>query len=165
VSYPAEPGRFDDAAVGEALERVDLGHLTPSLDRTERWDRQLTLDEQQRLAFARLLLHKPRWVVLDDAISALGDEHRRLVLSLAKRELAEATLIGLGRDAVLDGFWTRTLHIVEVPGGPCLHIGLPPAAQAADVGRIAAGSSAAASPAASSAPNNERLAARRKGWR
>jgi putative ATP-binding cassette transporter len=32
---------------------VDLGDLVPSLDRTERWDRQLPLDEQQRLAFAR----------------------------------------------------------------------------------------------------------------
>ena len=63
VCYPAEPGRFDEAAVSAALERVDLGDLVPSLDRTDRWDRQLPLDEQQRLAFARLLLHAPRWVV------------------------------------------------------------------------------------------------------
>ncbi|MGH6885922.1 MAG: ABC transporter ATP-binding protein/permease, partial [Geminicoccales bacterium] len=82
VCYPAEPGHFDEAAVVAALERVDLGHLLPSLDRMERWDRQLPLDEQQRLAFARLLLHAPRWVVLDDAISALSETHRRLVLSL-----------------------------------------------------------------------------------
>ena len=118
VCYPAEPGHFDEAAVVAALERVDLGHLVPSLDRTERWDRQLPLDEQQRLAFARLLLHAPRWVVLDDAISALGDLHRRLVLSLCDRELLGVTLIRLGRDSVLDGFWNRTLHIIERPGGP-----------------------------------------------
>ena len=72
-----------------ALERVDLGHLTPSLDRTERWDRQLSLDEQQRLAFARLLLHAPRWVFLDEAIGALDDDHRRRVLSIFERELAQ----------------------------------------------------------------------------
>jgi putative ATP-binding cassette transporter len=123
VSYPAEPERFDDGAVRSALERLDLGHLAPALDRTGHWDRQLPLDEQQRLAFARLLLHRPRWVVLDDAISALGDEHRRLVLSLCERELVGATLIRLGRDPVLDGFWTRTLHVVERPGGPCLRSG------------------------------------------
>ena len=126
VSYPAEPGRFDDAAVRAALERVDLGHLVPSLDRTERWDRQLSLDEQQRLAFARLLLHAPRWVVLDDAIGALDEEHRRLVLSIFERELAGATVIRLGRDPVLDGFWTRTLHIIEHPDGPCLRAGAQP---------------------------------------
>jgi putative ATP-binding cassette transporter len=126
VSYPAEPDRFEDGTVRAALERLDLGHLASALDRTERWDQQLPLDEQQRLAFARLLLHRPRWVILDDAISALGDEHRRLVLSLSERELVGATLIRLGRDPVLDGFWTRTLHIVERPGGPCLRTGPQP---------------------------------------
>jgi putative ATP-binding cassette transporter len=120
VCYPAEPGRFDEAAVVAALEQVHLGHLVPSLDRTERWDRQLPLDEQQRLAFARLLLHTPRWVVLDDAISALDDSHRSLVLSLKDREMVGATLIRLGRDSVLEGFWNRTLHIIERPGGPSL---------------------------------------------
>jgi putative ATP-binding cassette transporter len=113
-----------------ALERVDLGHLVPSLDRTERWDRQLPLDEQQRLAFARLLLHAPRWIVLDDAISALGEAHRRLMLSLKDRELIEATLIRLGRESVLDGFWNRTLHIIERPGGPQLRSDPPPGAAA-----------------------------------
>jgi putative ATP-binding cassette transporter len=120
VSYPSEPGRFDDAAVRAALERVDLGHLASSLARTERWDRQLSLDEQQRLAFARLLLHAPRWVFLDDAMGALDEDHRRRVLSIFERELAGATVIRLGRDPVQDGFWTRTLHIIEHPGEPCL---------------------------------------------
>jgi len=45
--------------------------------------------------------------VLDDAISALGDSHRRFVLSFCDRELTEARLIRLGRDSVPDGFWNR----------------------------------------------------------
>jgi putative ATP-binding cassette transporter len=126
VSYPAEPGRFDAAAVRAALERVDLGHLVPALDRTERWDRQLSLDEQQRLAFARLLLHAPHWVFMDDAMGALDEDHRRRVLSIFERELPEATVIRLGRDPAPDGFWTRTLHITELPDGPCLRAGAQP---------------------------------------
>ncbi len=128
VCYPAEPGCFEEAAVVAALERVDLGHLVPSLDRTERWDRQLPLDEQQCLAFARLLLHAPRWVVADDAVSALSDLHLRRVLSLCDRELIGVTLIRLGRDSVLDGFWNRTLHMIERPGGPHLRAELQPRA-------------------------------------
>ena len=123
VTYPAAPERFDDAAVRAALERVDLGQLTPALDRTERWDRQLSLDEQQRLAFARLLLHAPRWVFVDDAIGTLDEEHRRLVLSIFERELPGTTVIRLGRDAAPDGFWDRIVHMVERPGGPCLRSG------------------------------------------
>ena len=131
VCYPAEPGRFEEPAVVAALERVDLGDLVPSLDRTERWDRQLPLDERQRLAFARLLLHAPRWVVADDAVSALSDLHLRRVLSFCDRELIGVTLIRLGRDPVLDGFWSRTLHIIERPGGgPSLRSDLPSRARA-----------------------------------
>jgi putative ATP-binding cassette transporter len=130
VCYPAEPGQFDDAAVVAALEKVDLAHLVPSLDRTERWDRQLPLDEQQRLAIARLLLHAPRWVVADDALSALRDSHRRHVLSICDRELAEMTLIRLGRDPIGDDFWSRTLHMIERSEGPRLRAELPPGAKA-----------------------------------
>ena len=122
VSYPAPPDRFDEAYIVSILQRVELGNLVSSLDRTDRWSRQLPLDEQQRLAFVRLLLHAPRWVVLDDAISALGESHRRLVLSLAHEELHGVTLLRLGRDPVLDGFWEQTLHIVGRPEGRCLNL-------------------------------------------
>jgi len=159
VSYPAEPGRFDDAAVRAALERVDLGHLAPSLDRTERWDRQLSLDEQQRLAFARLLLHAPRWIMLDDAIGALGEDHRRLVLSIFERELAGATVLRFGRDPARDCSWDRTLHVVQRPGGPCLRSGVPPAARAVAATPTGSGPSPAAGALVEdTAPKNGRLA-------
>ena len=121
ISYPSAPDRFEPAAVVAALGGVDLGHLVPGLDRIDRWDRELPLDEQQRLAFVRLLLHAPRWVILDDALSAVSEAHRRLVLSLAHDRLQGVALVRLGRDPVLDGFWDRTLRIVEQPDGPCLH--------------------------------------------
>ena len=164
VSYPAGLGRFDVAAARAALERVDLGRFTALLDRTERWDRQLSLDEQQRLAFARLLLHAPRWVVLDDAIGALDEGHRRLVLSIFERELAAATVIHFGRDSARGCSWDRTLHIVERPGGPCLRTHVPPAAR--DVAASPTGSGQGA-PAdrllGDSAPEDQRLATSRKG--
>ncbi|MGH6898483.1 MAG: ABC transporter ATP-binding protein/permease [Geminicoccaceae bacterium] len=164
LSYPAAPGRFDDAAVRAALERVDLGHLTPALDRTERWDRQLSLDEQQRLAFARLLLHAPGWVFADDAIGALGEDHRGLVLSIFERELPGATLIRLGRDPGRDRPWDRTLHIVERPGGPCLRTGLPPAARAVAAAPTGTGQNSEADRVVDdSAPQDRRLTTSRKG--
>jgi vitamin B12/bleomycin/antimicrobial peptide transport system ATP-binding/permease protein len=130
VSYPAEPDGFGDAAIRAALERVDLGTLAPSLDRVDRWDRVLPLDEQQRLAFARLLLHAPRWVFLDDAVGALGEEHRQQVFSIFERELAGATVIRFGREQTRVGTWTRTLHLIQRPGGPCLPPSLPAAVEA-----------------------------------
>jgi putative ATP-binding cassette transporter len=110
VSYPAEPGRFDDAAVRAALMRVGLGHLVPALEHEQRWDKELPVEEQQRLAFARLLLHQPRWVLIDDAMGALDQEHRQLMLSIFEHELADAAVISIGRSPVHDGFYSRILH-------------------------------------------------------
>jgi vitamin B12/bleomycin/antimicrobial peptide transport system ATP-binding/permease protein len=110
VSYPAEPGRFDDAAVRAALMRVGLGHLVPALEHEQRWDKELPVEEQQRLAFARLLLHQPRWVLIDDAMGALDQEHRQLMLSIFDHELADAAVISIGRSPIHDGFYSRILH-------------------------------------------------------
>ncbi len=120
VSYPAEAGRFDDAAIRAALERLDLAHLVPALDRSGRWDRTLPLDEQQRLAFARLLLHAPRWVFLDDAMGALGEEHRERACSIFERELTGAAVLRFCHDRAPDDIWQRTLRVVSRPGEPCL---------------------------------------------
>lgn len=136
-SYPSPPDRFDESVIVSTLQRLELGNLVPLLDRTDRWSRQLPLDEQQRLAFVRLLLHAPRWVVLDDALSALSESHRRLVLSMAYQELHGVTLIRLGRDPVLDGFWDRTLHIIAHQDGQCLN--LEPAKRAAESDAAAEG--------------------------
>jgi vitamin B12/bleomycin/antimicrobial peptide transport system ATP-binding/permease protein len=129
VTYPAEAGRFDDAAIRAALDRVELGHLAPSLDREDRWDRELPLDEQQRLAFARLLLHAPRWIFLDDGIGALGEDYRQLVFSILKREFAHAAVVRFGRDRAPGGIWNRTLHVIVRPGEPRLRPALKVASE------------------------------------
>jgi vitamin B12/bleomycin/antimicrobial peptide transport system ATP-binding/permease protein len=110
ASYPAAPGAFDHAAVMAALERVGLRHLLSSLDREKRWDQVLSLEEQQRLAFARLLLHRPRWVLLHDALGALDEEQRQDLLAIFEHELADTAVVGLGRSPARTDFYDRTLY-------------------------------------------------------
>jgi putative ATP-binding cassette transporter len=117
LAYPAPPAGFGEDAFVAALERTGLGHLRPALDREERWDRSLSLDEQQRLAFARLMLHRPRWVIFDEAISALDEESRRLILSIFENELAGATVISTSRRPSGDRFYGRLLNLVRDGGG------------------------------------------------
>jgi vitamin B12/bleomycin/antimicrobial peptide transport system ATP-binding/permease protein len=140
VSYPAEPERFDSAAVGAALERVGLDYLVPSLEREQRWDKDLSLDEQQRLAFARLLLHQPRWVLLDDAMGALEEDHRRPMLSIFENELAEAAVVSIGRSPAHNGFYSRILHYRRLSGDtvPLRPRSRPAPAVAASVAAFAA---------------------------
>jgi putative ATP-binding cassette transporter len=114
ASYPAAAERFDHTAVATALDRVGLRHLVIALDREERWDKDLSLEEQQRLAFARLLLNRPRWVLLDDALGALDEEHRQLMLSIFDHELADTAVVSIGRSPARHGFYDRTVHVRRV---------------------------------------------------
>ena len=75
---PANTTPADDERVAAALQVVGLGHLLTrstagksGLSRVARWPDELSVGEQQRLAFARLVLHKPRFAVLDEATSAV----------------------------------------------------------------------------------------------
>jgi putative ATP-binding cassette transporter len=117
VTYPAAPRRFADAAVAAALERCGLPHLVARLHEEDRWDRILSLGEQQRLAFARLLLHKPRWVFMDEATAALDEANQDTMMGLFREELAESALLSIGHRPGLDAYHDRTLTLVRSEDG------------------------------------------------
>jgi putative ATP-binding cassette transporter len=113
ITYPAAPRKFSDAAIGAALEKAGLEHLQARLEEEERWDRILSLGEQQRLAFARLLLHRPRWVFMDEATAALDESNQDRLMSLFREELADSSLISIGHRPGLDAYHDRTLTLVR----------------------------------------------------
>jgi putative ATP-binding cassette transporter len=113
MTYPSPPEAFSDADVRRALERCDLGNITGKLDQVERWDKELSLGEQERLAFARLLLHKPGWVFLDEATAALDEDSQRHVMGLFDGELKNTTVLSIGHRPDLAAYHTRTLQLVQ----------------------------------------------------
>jgi putative ATP-binding cassette transporter len=113
LAYPAADAAYADSDLVAALESVRLGHLASALDRVARWDRELSEEEQQRLSFARLRLQQPRWIVIDEALDALDDHARKVVLDLLRTDLADAAVINIGRPEKGDDLFTRTLHLVK----------------------------------------------------
>lgn len=122
LTYPAAADSYSDAHIRRALERCGLGQFAQSLDQQRRWDKALSLGEQQRLAFARLLLLKPRWVFLDEATSALDSDSQHRVLSLFDNELKASTLLSIGHRPDLATYHTRTLQLVHDHDGARLKI-------------------------------------------
>lgn len=120
VTYPMSDKLSDREQVKRALERVNLVDFIPMLDSEERWDRLMSLGQQQRLAFARLLIHKPKWVFLDEATSALDDENQDLVMTLFLQELNETTVLSIGHRPNLAQYHTRTLHLMTTSQGTIL---------------------------------------------
>ena len=117
VAYPHSTDSFDHPAIVNALTGVGLEHLEPHLDTVDRWDRELTDDEKQCLAFARVVLQRPGWVVVNDALDVLDPTSRDRIRTLFSTELAEVGMINIGHDQPETGFYLRKLHLVMDSGG------------------------------------------------
>lgn len=125
LCYPAPGHAFPEEALRVALIRCRLPRLAARLEEEARWDRVLSLGEQQRLAFARLLLHRPRWVFMDEATSALDEANQEAMMALFQAELAGAALLSIGHRPSLAAHHDRVLTLRPRPGGaalePALH--------------------------------------------
>jgi putative ATP-binding cassette transporter len=111
LAYPATANAFTDEACLHALERLGLERLRPMLDAPGRWDLTLTEGEQHSLAFASVLLHAPRWLIMDEALEALEDDQRPKVLEILAKDLAETAILYIGRAVAQDESFTRVLHL------------------------------------------------------
>ncbi len=118
LAYPHPPQTYDDARIREAFAVVGLEHLAPMLDETERWDRRLNDNDKQLLAMARILLQKPRWVVLNRALAALDPEVARTVLAAFDRHMADVGVIYIGPLPIGLGHFPRVVNLVLDPQGP-----------------------------------------------
>ena len=105
-----------EARVITALKRVGLSFLLQSLDRVERWEEELSVVEQHRLALARVLLNKPEWVISDEALDILGDDASDGILSIFQKELAGTAVVSFARRPQANDFYSRVLHVVGPPG-------------------------------------------------
>ena len=73
LAYPESATAYTDAALAQALDDALLPQLKSRLDDEDAWAQKLSGGEQQRLAIARVLLRKPRWIFADEATSALDE--------------------------------------------------------------------------------------------
>jgi putative ATP-binding cassette transporter len=117
LCYPCATHEFDDAATARALSQVGLERLQPLLDTADRWDQRLSDEEKQSLAIARVMLQRPRWVVLNAALDLLDPATHRRIETLFAGELAEVGLINIAREPRDPGFFGRRLRLLTDPQG------------------------------------------------
>src|SRR5262249_684203 len=104
VNYPGAAHSRAMAESAKVLEKVELGHLAERLDEEGPWDQILSGGEKQRLAFARLFLHRPDIIVLDEATAALDSRSQDRLMGLLSREFTDATVVSIGHRPELAAF-------------------------------------------------------------
>jgi putative ATP-binding cassette transporter len=111
ASYPAAPDAFSEAQVKEALVAVGLSGLMARMQEEANWSMQLSGGEQQRVAFARALLHKPNWLFMDEATSALDEPAQAALLRLLQERLPDTTVVSIAHRPAVAEHHDRVLEI------------------------------------------------------
>lgn len=111
VAYPGDAAAIGDAALAEALGTVALGHLAGRLDEEADWSAILSPGEQQRVAFARILLLRPKLVFLDEATSAVDEGLEHALYSLVRAQAPETILVSVAHRSTVDQHHNRVLEL------------------------------------------------------
>jgi putative ATP-binding cassette transporter len=112
VSYPAEEGSIDDRTLQQMLHKVALPHLVQRLDEVLDWAKVLSPGEQQRIAFARVLLTRPKAVFLDEATSALDEGLEFMLYQLVRSELPDTILVSVSHRSTVEQHHTHELELL-----------------------------------------------------
>ena len=113
VCYPTRLGVCAPADIDSALRRAGLGEWAGKLGTVENWEAVFSLAQQQRLSFARMVLHRPNWIFLSEATNALDPAGQREICELLAKEFPSAAVVAVGRTALSDEFFHRVLHVEE----------------------------------------------------
>ncbi len=112
VSYPAKEGTIDDNTLKRTLLKVALPHLVERLDEVLDWAKVLSPGEQQRIAFARILLTRPKVVFLDESTSALDEGLEFLLYQLVRTELPDTILVSVSHRSTVEQHHTHELELL-----------------------------------------------------
>ena len=112
VSYPAECFDIPDDVLERTLSKVALTHLTARLNDEADWAKVLSPGEQQRVAFARILLTRPKVVFLDEATSALDEGLEYAVYDLVRTELPDTILVSVSHRPSVNKYHDRRLELL-----------------------------------------------------
>ncbi len=111
VCYPQSEALFDDKTCADVLEQVGLGSFIDSLNSVEPWASQLSGGEQQRLMFARLLINKPKLILLDETTSSLDKHAAKQMIQTLKHALPDSAVLMVSHQSEL---WAMADSLIDL---------------------------------------------------
>jgi putative ATP-binding cassette transporter len=116
IVFPQVPDADDDERLRAALSRVGLAEFRDRLDEPGNWEQTLAVGEQQRLGFARLLMHRPDWIFIEEATNGLDRDTERQMMEMMLAEYPQAAIITISHRTSMQTFHRRRLTLARVNG-------------------------------------------------
>ena len=109
IFYPSPVDEKVDVA--SLLDYVGLNYLKDKLDLIDNWSHVLSLGEQQRIAFLRVVVNKPDVLFMDEASSALDITNENKLYTLIQEQLKDVIIVSVGHRDTLDKFHNKKLFL------------------------------------------------------
>ncbi len=109
ICYPSDSSAFDQNALKDAFELAGIKELIEQLDVFGDWEKTLEREQQQRLGVVRLLLQKPKWILMQEAFDSLDPEGELLMVKLIDKMLPNSALITITKQPVIKALHQRSI--------------------------------------------------------
>lgn len=113
ICYPLASDSVSEQQIRDLMVLCSIDGLLGQLENTQDWGRILSLGEQQKIAWVRLLLQKPDWAFLDEATSSLDEKSEQNLYKLLKQTLPQTTVLSVGHRSSLEAFHSRKVTITN----------------------------------------------------
>lgn len=111
ICYPSAHADYTEAAMKEALELVELDELLMQLDKVDHWVSALSREQQQRVGVVRLLLQRPKWILLQESMDSLDSSNEMKMLRLIAQQLPDAAILTITNEPLAEAFHQRRIVV------------------------------------------------------
>ena len=112
ICYPLAVEEVNQKELEEKLDAVGLAEFRERLDdEVDSWDTLLSREQQQRLGAVRLLLQRPKWILLQQAFDSLDSDAEIAMLRLICQELPTSAILTITHESRAEAFHQRKITL------------------------------------------------------
>lgn len=111
ICYPSETTAFDQNVLEVAFELAGVKELLDQLDVINDWEKNLEREQQQRLGMVRLLLQKPKWILMQEAFASLDPDAELAMVNLIFKLLPDSTVLTITRQPAIKDLHHRVITL------------------------------------------------------
>jgi putative ATP-binding cassette transporter len=111
ICYPFQSSAFDETALADAFSLAGIKDLFRLLDESGDWGKNLEREQQQRLGMVRLILQKPKWILMQDAFASLDPNEELAMVNLIHKLLPTATTLIISKQPAIQALQQRKITL------------------------------------------------------
>ncbi|WKJ92698.1 ABC transporter ATP-binding protein/permease [Methylomonas montana] len=111
ICYPSDSAAFDQAILENTMELAGVKELVEQLDEIGDWEKNLEREQKQRLGLVRLLLHKPKWILMQEAFDSLDPEGEVAMVNLIHKKLPDSAMLTITKQPTIQALHKRQITL------------------------------------------------------